>query len=149
MKKIFRLWVLVIGCTLFFQAPAMADNDKPVDVKQLPAVAQQFIKKNFANHTVALAKMESGLLEKSYDVMFTNGDKVEFDRNGNWTEVTCKQSAVPSEVVPAEVAAYVKRTQADAKVVKIEKDRSNTEVTLSNGVELTFNKSYQVVDIDM
>lgn len=149
MKKFFRLFVLAIGCTLFFQTPAMADNDKPVDVTQLPAAAQQFLKKNFASHTVTLAKMESGLLEKSYEVMFNNGDRVEFDRNGNWTEVYCKQSSVPADVVPAQVAAYVKRTQAEAKIVKIEKDRSNTEVTLSNGVELTFNKTYQVVDVDL
>lgn len=149
MKKNLKFWLVALVCTLFTQTPAMADNDKPVTVEQLPAAAQQFIKANFADRTVSIAKMESGLIEKSYDVLFTNGDRVEFDRNGNWTEVQCPQTAVPASVVPAQVADYVKKAQAAAKIVKIEKDRSNTEVSLSNGVELTFNKNYQVVDIDL
>ena len=83
MKKNLKLWLAALVCTLFTQTPAMADNDKPVTVEQLPAAAQQFIKANFADRTVSIAKMESGLIEKSYDVLFTNGDRVEFDRNGN------------------------------------------------------------------
>ena len=32
-------------------------------------------------------------------LIFTNGDKLEFDKKGVWTEVNCKYSAVPVAVV--------------------------------------------------
>ena len=43
-------------------------------------------------HLVAMAKLESGMFYKSYDVVFTNGEKVEFDKSGEWKEVRCRQS---------------------------------------------------------
>ena len=45
--------------------------------------------------STACAVMESDWFDKSYDVIFTNGDKLEFDKKGVWTEVNCKYSAVP------------------------------------------------------
>lgn len=126
----------------------MADNDKPINMTQLPTTAQQTIKKYFGNKTVALAKQESGLFEKSYDVVFNNGERVEFDRKGNWTEIDCKASAVPAGLIPAKISQYVKSTYPGAKIVQIEKDDSQYEVKLSNRLEITFNKNFQVVDID-
>lgn len=126
----------------------MADNDKPINMTQLPTTAQQTIKKYFGNKKVALAKQESGLFEKSYDVVFNNGERVEFDRKGNWTEIDCKASAVPAGLIPAKISQYVKTTYPGAKIVQIEKDDSQYEVKLSNRLEITFNKNFQVVDID-
>ena len=128
--------------------PAMADNDKPISVRELPATAQQVIKKHFKAKKVALAKMETGLFEKSYDVVFNNGEKVEFDRRGNWTEINCKMSSVPAALVPAKITQYVKSTYPGTKILEIEKDDNQYEVKLSNRLEVTFNRNFQVVDID-
>ena len=95
MKRIIQSAVVALVCLVAFSASALADNDKPISVNQLPATAQQTIKKHFKAKKVALAKMETGLFEKSYDVVFNNGEKVEFDRRGNWTEIDCKLSSVP------------------------------------------------------
>ena len=51
----------------------MADNDKPIQVNQLPAKAQTFLNTYFKDHKVALAKQETELFYKSYDVVFTDG----------------------------------------------------------------------------
>ena len=95
MKKLVLLLVSVF--TLQF---ASADNDKPITVEQLPAVAQQFVKKHFASEKVAFAKEDSELFDTSYEVMFANGDKVEFNKKGEWTDIKCKHSQVPAAVVP-------------------------------------------------
>ena len=68
MKTNLKLGLIALACAFTLSAPACADNDKPISTSQLPAAAQQTLKKHFAGHKVALAKMESGLLEKSYDV---------------------------------------------------------------------------------
>lgn len=148
MKRIIQTVVVALVCLVAFQVNASADNDKPISVTQLPATAQQIIKKHFSAKKVALAKLESGLFERSYEVVFNNGEKVEFDRKGNWTEIDCKMSSVPARLVPAKIAQYVKSTYPGAKILKIEKDDNQYEVDLSNRLEVTFNKNFQVVDID-
>lgn len=148
MKRIIQSAVVALVCLVAFSVSALADNDKPVNVNQLPATAQQTLKKHFSAKKVALAKMESGLFEKSYDVVFNNGEKVEFDRNGNWTEINCNMSSVPTGLVPAKITSYVKSTYPGTKILQIEKDDNRYEVKLSNRLEVTFNKNFQVVDID-
>lgn len=140
---------MALLCLFTLSAALRADNDRPISVSQLPATAQQTIKKHFAGLKVALAKMESGIIETSYDVIFTNGTKVEFNRSGDWTEIKCKGTAVPAALVPAAISQYVKGNYPDALIVQIEKDRRKYEVDLSNGVEVTFNTRFQVIDIDM
>lgn len=148
MKNFIKKSIMAIICLMAFQTQVLADNDKPINVNQLPVTAQQIIKSYFTGKKVALAKMESGLIDKSYDIIFTTGEKVEFDRKGNWTEVDCKRSAVPAKLIPAQISSYVKKNYAGNKILKIEKDKSEYEIKLSNGIEIKFNSNFQVIDID-
>ena len=102
MKKLLLLFV----CLFTLQTIARADDDKPIQVSQMPQKAQQFIKQHFAGSNIAMAKVESDFLQKSYDVIFTDGNKVEFDKKGNWTEVNCKFSVVPQGIIPSPIQKY-------------------------------------------
>lgn len=133
---------------LLVQVVAWADNDKPISVTQLPVKAQTFITTYFKDSKVALAKKESGVMSKSYEVVFTNGNKVEFDRAGDWTDVKCLSGAVPMRVVPAAIRDYVKKHYPGAKVVQLERDKKEYEVKLTNRLELKFDDKFQLVDID-
>lgn len=144
MKKL----LLVFVCLFTLQSVVRADNDKPIQVNQLPQQAQQFIKQHFADSNIAMAKVESDWLNKSYDVIFTSGDKVEFDKKGNWTEVNCKFSSVPTAIVPAAILKYVKTTYPDAKILKIDRDKKDFEVKLSNKWELKFDLKFNLIDMD-
>lgn len=148
MKRFLKASIAALFCLFVVSVNAVASNDKPIEVSQLPQTAQQVLKKDFSKMKVALAKMESGIFDTSYDIIFTNGDKVEFDRNGNWTELKCKYSQVPVRLIPAAINSYVKKNYSSAKVLEIERDRNEYDVKLSNGIELTFNKKFQVIDID-
>ena len=147
MKTIITRTIMALICLAAFQT-ALADNDKPISVSQLPTTAQQILSSHFADKKVALAKVESGLIEKNYDVIFTTGEKIEFDRKGNWTEIDCKQSSVPTKLVPTQITNYVKQNYSGNKILKIERDRNEYEIKLSNGIEITFNKNFDVIDID-
>lgn len=143
-----KTWIITLLCIIGMQTAAMADSDKPITVDQLPATAQQTLAKHFKGKKAALAKKESWIIDISYDIIFTNGDKVEFDRSGNWTEIDCKYSAVPAALVPQAIARYVKENYPDRKILQIEKDRNEYDVELSGGMEITFNRKFQVTDID-
>lgn len=145
MKKL----VLAVVAMFAMNTMVMADNDKPVQVNQLPAKAQTFLNTYFKDVKVALATQDTELFSKSYDVVFNTGDKVEFDKSGEWTEVRCRQTGVPAAIVPAQIAEYVKTTYPDAQILQIERDdRGEYEIKLSNRWEITFNKQMQVIDID-
>lgn len=65
---------------VFTMQMVMADNDKPIKVEQLPQTAQTLIKQHFAGLKVALAKADKDWFDTTYDVMFANGDKLEFNK---------------------------------------------------------------------
>lgn len=144
MKKL----VLAVVAMFAMSTMVMADNDKPVQVNQLPATAQTFLSTYFKDAKVALATQETDLFNKSYEVVFNSGDKVEFDKAGEWTEVRCRQTGVPAQIVPAQIAEYVKNTYPDATILQIERDSRGWEIKLSNRWEITFDKQMRVIDID-
>jgi hypothetical protein len=145
MKK----WTILFVSMLVMSVTTWAGNDKPIQISQMPQAAQQFIKKHFTNQSVAVAKVETELLDKNYDVIFTNGDKVEFNKKGQWTNIDCKHTQVPVEVIPMAIQKYVSQQFPNAKVVKIEiTDRKGYEVDLSNGFDIEFDKKMNVIDLD-
>lgn len=143
MKKLFLLLVSVF--TLQF---ASADNDKPITFEQLPAAAQQFVKTHFAAEKVVFAKMESEFFDKSYEVLFASGNKVEFDKQGNWTDVKCKYSQVPADVVPQAIRKFLDSRYPNVQILTLEKDRYSYEVKLSNRWEIKFDTAFNVIDMD-
>lgn len=145
MKKITFLFV----CLFALNLTVWAGNDKPIQVTEMPKSAQQFIKNHFANQSIAMAKVETEFMDKNYDVIFTNGDKVEFDKKGKWTKVDCEHSQVPQAIIPMAIQHYVAKNYPEAKVVKIEvTDRKGYDVDLSNGFDIEFDKKMNVRDID-
>lgn len=143
MKKLVFLFVC-----LFALQVARADNDKPIQVNQMPQQAQQFIKEHFSDSKVALAKVENDFLNKSYDVIFTDGNKVEFDKKGNWKDVDCKYTSVPVAIIPSAIQKYVKTNYPDTKILKIDRDKKDYEVKLSNRIELNFDLKFNLINID-
>lgn len=127
----------------------LADNEKPIKVSQLPAAAQQLVKQHFADRKVVIAKVETELMSKSYEVIFANGEHIDFDGKGNWKEIDCKLSSVPKAVIPAPIMNYITENYPGETVKKIEKDRREYEVKLSNRVELSFDLKFNLIDIDM
>ena len=140
--------MIAICCMLSCNVMANADNDKPISVNALPAKAQSLLNQHFNGQKVMLATIESGIISKSYDVVLKNGTKLEFDKKGNLTEIDCKQATVPANLIPQAIKDYLKDNYAGQSVKKIEIKRNEYEIELSNGLDLTFNKHFQLIDID-
>ncbi|MBR2638526.1 MAG: PepSY-like domain-containing protein [Bacteroidaceae bacterium] len=145
MRKI--LFITVLFFTLGSVA-VKADNDKLITKEKLPAAAQKFVTNHFAALKISYVKEERDLFERNYEVVFTDGSKVEFLRNGDWKEIDCRYSEVPSVVVPDQIKKYVSENYPDAKILQIDRDRHDYEVKLSNRLELTFDRNYNIIDID-
>lgn len=144
MKKI----MLILACVFTLVGNANADNYQPISTNQLPEKAQAFLSTYFPEAKISLARKEIDILEVSYDVIFTDGCKVEFDRKGNWKEVDCLAHPLPAGIVPDGITKIINAQYPDAKATKIERDHREIDVKLNNRVELTFNKQLQLIDID-
>ena len=144
MKKIIVLLMSIV----LIQANTMAGNDKPIAVNKLPERAQTFIKQHFNDVKVSFAKVDKDLFDTSYEVIFTNGSKVEFDKKGNWKEVDCKHSQVPDAIIPAQILQYIKENHSELKIISIDRDRRDYEVKLSNKLEVKFDLKFNVIGYD-
>jgi hypothetical protein len=145
MKKL----VLLLVCAAAVCATAKADNDKAIGFEQLPAESRQMIKKHFPGQPVALVKQDCDFLEKTYEVIFTNSNKVEFDKKGVWKEINCKYTEMPAALVPEQIAKFVGTNYPGQRMIKIErKSRNRHEIELANGLEVEFDANFTVIDID-
>ena len=140
--------MIAICCMVSCNMVANAGNDKPISVNALPAKAQTLLSQHFNGQKVMLATIESGVVSRSYDVVLQNGTKLEFAKKGNLTEIDCKQAIVPDQLIPQAIRNYLMDNYAGQSVKKIEMNKNEYEVELTNGLDLTFNKHFQLIDID-
>ena len=122
---------------------AMAARGTAIDFGQLPQKAQAFITDNYSNADVASVTKEQD--DNDYDVFFTNGVKVEFDRNGEWDSV--KGNDISVAFAPKAIQTFLNEKHAGVKVIEIDRDfrYKEIEVTLANGLEikLDFNGAFK------
>ncbi len=121
-----------------------ADNDRVVTYQNLPAQAQAFLKKYFPTKTPSIITADWD----DFTVRYASGEKVEFDTRGNWKDVECYTAAVPAALVPQAVGNAVKAQFPGMTIKKLDRNAIGYEAKLSNGLEVKFNTSGQVIGYD-
>ncbi len=142
MKKV----LFAIVCLFSFSAQSFAD--RPVDFSQLPANAQEFIKRHFANVKVSYAMQDNDLFDRDYTVVLANGDNLEFSRKGEWKELNCGRNAVPATVIPEAIKKYVSEKHSGHRVIELKIDGRHYDVKLSNKLELEFSLKGKLLRFD-
>lgn len=138
----------LILVVLFVQSLACNGHDKVVRLSDLPQAAQELLSTHFADNKPTMVLLDSDGLRTNYDVVLSDGTKIEFDKKGEWNEIDGKPQAVPTSLIPDPITTYVRQNFADVRIMQIERVRKGYEVTLSNGLELRFNKKFEVVEVD-
>lgn len=118
------------------------------DAKQLPLVARNFINRHFTRPQISYIKIDSEFLSMKYEVVLSDRTKIEFNGDGEWEEVDGKRNNIPTTIIPAHIKQYVEANYPGVSFTKIERDRGEVEVELTNRLSLTFNKKGQLIDID-
>lgn len=142
MKNIKVLLLLVVMMTMGFNAKA--DHDQVIPFNQMPEAAQAFLKQHFANKVPLVVTIDWD----DYTIRYESGEKVEFDKQGNWKEIDCRSTLVPTELIPEEIKANIASTFPGAVILKIDRNRRGYEVKLNNGLEVEYSPTFQVIDID-
>ncbi len=78
MKKIQAILLLVAMMALSFNAKA--DHDQVITFDQMPEAAQTLLRQHFANKVPLVVTVDWD----DYTIRYESGEKVEFDKQGNW-----------------------------------------------------------------
>jgi len=127
----------------------VAAEDVEIQFDQLPEKAQKVVQKAFPDTRIKKVEMERRASLIQYEVKLAGGIKLQFNKDGKFTECECTKSAVPDMLVPEKIRAYVGSEFPGRKVMRIEHDSKLFDILLDNGYELTFNSSYRLIDIDV
>lgn len=119
-----------------------------VTLKQLPQKAQAFINEYFAKDQIRKIHSHHHRHGNTYNVLFTDGSKINFDANGQWTKIKLRNDSIPIEILPEYITTYVWDAYPNVMILSIETEGEGHEVELSDGTELTFNPKGNVVKID-
>ena len=147
MKRSSLIFVAFIFMTMH-SACIFADSDLMVTASKLPEEARAFVGDYFSSASISYIKKDINFLDMEYEVLLSDGTKIDFDRKGRWEKVSCKTRTIPSALVPKEISRYIKSTYPKERIVKINKENYGYDIKLSNSMELSFNKSGQFISIN-
>ena len=99
-----------------------SSEEKEFDYAALPMSAQQFVKQYFAGASYSRVEKEKDNGFWEYEVLLSDGSKVEFNEKGEWTSVECKYSEIPVGIIP--------KKYPDLKPYKIEKEVGGYEIDI-------------------
>lgn len=148
MKKFVLGTSLMLFLMVCFTACKDNDDDIVIGVDQLPTEAKAFINLHFSAQSITKVEQEkSGETVTGYDVTLNNGVKLDFDAQGEITQVE-SNSQLPNTIIPAKILLYVTNNYSGIFITEWERRANEQEVGLSNGVDLVFNLEGEFVRTD-
>lgn len=145
MKKV--LFALTLLMTSFVFIGCDDDDDKKIEVKDLPAISQTFLQTHFPNQEVRLAEKD----DDSYDVFLVNGFKVEFYLSGEWNDVYGFGMQIPQSIIdllPETIPTYIKEHYPQNSIVEVSKEMYGYEIELNNDWDIRFDQSGNFIGED-
>ncbi len=108
-----------------------------------------FVSTYFPQTSIQYARQDGNEIE----VKLADKTEIDFYLNFDWKQIDCEKSlvysSVPTELVPAQITAYVSANFPGKVIETIEKKHNGGwEIELSNGLEITFDANFNVTEID-
>ena len=122
-------------------------RERPVSFDQLPVAAKTYVSVNFANDKVILAKLDDDLIRPDYEVRLSSGVELKFNNSGALEKISSRGRISP-DLIPVSIREYVSTHYPTAGYLEYEIGLRTYEVTLTNGIELKFNSTFHLVEIE-
>ncbi|WP_128330899.1 PepSY-like domain-containing protein [Apibacter sp. HY039] len=138
--KIIVLGILICASIVFISMRFYSVGETIVTKDQLPEKASAFIQRHYAHHNLNYIIREQKFFSKKYEVKFTNGMEINFDSQGNWTEIDAKYATIDYSVFSQKIGFYLASHFPGTQILKAErKNFGRQEIKISNGLELLFS----------
>ena len=125
-------------------------NEVVIEANALPETTRNFITTHFPDATYRRIEKQNIADDDGsvYDVHLSNGFEIDFDINGNWTDIDGGQTAIPTAIIPEPITNYVTMNYPNLFITTIEIETTGYDVELSNELDLVFNPQGEFVRID-
>ncbi|MEI0702910.1 PepSY-like domain-containing protein [Brachyspira intermedia] len=139
MTKKLKLFIS-IASLMMLSSLILAAEDMAIQANQLPQNAQTFVKTNFPNDQIVYAEQD----RQSYKVELSSGVEIDFDRQGNWTDVSGNNRPIPTKFIPTAVLKSVQAKYPQIEVLEISKEYNSYKLKLSNNREVYVSNNGQI-----
>ena len=125
-----RKWIIlgIITLTAAFVGQAQENLDK------LPTKALEIVKVNYANNEIDKVNAD----EDNYQVKFKNGTKIDFNENGEATQISGDEK-VPYALIPTKMKYFLENRYGDDYVTDWKMDDDGHQIEMKSGAELVFD----------
>lgn len=145
-KSFFRSF-LVLFAVLTFAACGNDDDDQKITIDELPQRAITFIETHFPDSQIISVTLDPNSRSR-YEVKLNNGFDLDFDQEGEWTEIEGNGQKVPDAIIPEKILEYVQTTYPDSFIEEISKKTDRYEVDLSTDIDLIFDLDGNLIHTD-
>lgn len=128
MKQVLiKTWLLL---SVILTVVSCDKDEKEIGYDALPQKAQLFIAQYFpmAECSRIVRDKDDGTTE--YEAWLSDGTELDFDKQGDWTSVDCKFSALPEGILPEAIATDIATRYPDAVPYKVEKQPVGYEIDI-------------------
>lgn len=144
MKKIFFKPFLLLGISLSIVACNNDDDsssDQNIKYSDLPANSRLLIETNFPGISAVQVtkKHHAGIDGTVFEVSLENNFEIDFDGNGELTDVNGHSNEIPDGMVLDAILDYIQANYPQNYIVEIDFESNGYEVELNNDLELFFD----------
>lgn len=140
MKKLVKIFSMIAILAVGLSCVSCDDKDEPAGFADLPLKAQDFINTYFATYSSSNITYDEGDGNHAYKIVFDNGYEIQFNKDGEWTDVDAPDGqSLPTAFMPEGIVSYVNDNYTGQGINEIEKEKKQYNVELTNGVDLIFN----------
>ena len=140
MRKHFKQIILAASIMILSLVSAFA-ADIAIQANQLPKNAQDFVKTNFPNDKIVYAEQD----RQSYKVELASGVEIDFDKQGNWTDVSGNNQPINTKFIPSNIIKTVEAKYPQIPVLEISKEYLSYKLKLGNNREVYVDNNGKIV----
>lgn len=144
-RKLLAFLPILLGVWML----SSCDDEKKIDFGDLPSEARSFIENYFPSADILSIVQEKEDGRKEYQVKLSDGTDMEFDEDGEWTNIECYFNPLPTGILPANVITKVEELHPEAYINGVEKELGGyvVEVTDAGGIDwdMRFNAQFEYV----
>ncbi|WP_304331008.1 PepSY-like domain-containing protein [Brachyspira innocens] len=133
--------IILLASVMMLSIASVFAADMPIQANQLPKKAQDFISANFANDPIVYAEQD----RNSFKAELQSGVEIDFDRNGNWTDVASERTPLPTKFIPANIMKAVEGKYPQVPVLEISKEYLSYKLKLGNNREVYVDNNGKIV----
>ena len=145
MKK----FITAIIAVVMLAGVAIADdNIVEIPLNKVPDLGLRTVKSYFPGiNPVKAVKNKSKDMKNRTCILLENNATIDFDKDGHWMIVDCRESEVPMRMVPGKIQMFLNKNYAGKKVLYMGREIKNGDITfiLDDGTELHFTNEHELI----